>query len=72
MALPSPVTVAAARTVLPPVEDVEDDDTLPLQCQRAHVIASEIAGAYNVDSSCWPWYTCHHHLITMRSMKLWV
>jgi hypothetical protein len=51
-ALPSPVTAATACTVLPPVEDVEDDDTLPLQCQRAHVIASEIASAYNVDSSC--------------------
>ena len=51
-ALPSPVTAAAARTVLPPVEDVEDGDTLPLQCRRAQVIASEIAGAYNVDNSC--------------------
>jgi hypothetical protein len=28
--LPSPVTVVAACTVLPPVQDVEDDDTLPL------------------------------------------
>ena len=52
MALPSPLTVAAARTVLPPVQDVEHDDTLPFRCRQAQVIASEIAGAYNVDSSC--------------------
>ena len=51
-AQPNSVTAAAACTFLPPAEDVGDDDTLPLQCRRAQVIASEIAGAYNVDSSC--------------------
>ncbi len=51
-ALPNPVTAPAACTVLPPVQDIEEDDTLPIQCQHAKVIASEIAGTYNVDSSC--------------------
>ena len=52
MAQPNPVAAAAARTFLPPVEDVRDEDTLLLWCRRAQVIVSEIAGAYNVDSSC--------------------
>jgi hypothetical protein len=51
-ALPGPVTAAAARTVLPPVQDVEDDDSLTLRCRRAQVIALDIASTYNVDSSC--------------------
>ena len=51
-ALPNPVTAATACTVLPPVQDIEEDDTLSIRCRPAKVIASEIAGTYNVDSSC--------------------
>jgi hypothetical protein len=51
-AQPNPVSAVAVCTFLPRVEDVRDDDTLPLRCRRAQVNTSEIAGAYNVDSSC--------------------
>ncbi len=51
-AQPNTVAAAAARTFLPPVEGVRDEDTPPLRRQRAQVIASKITGAYNVDSSC--------------------
>ena len=51
-ALPNPVAAAAACTLLPPVEVVRDDTTLPLRCRRAQLLASAIAGEYNVNSSC--------------------
>jgi hypothetical protein len=51
-ALPNPVAAAAARTVLPPVEVVRDEATLPLRCRCAQLLASAIAGEYNVNSSC--------------------
>jgi hypothetical protein len=51
-ALPNPVAAVAACTLLPLVEDVRDEDTLPLWRRQAQVILSEITGAYNVDSSC--------------------
>ena len=51
-ALPNPVAAAAARTLLPPVEVVQDDTTLPLRCRRAQLLASAISGEYKVNSSC--------------------
>ncbi len=52
MALPNPVAAVAARTFLPPVEVVRDEATLPLRCRHAQLLASAIAGEYNVNSSC--------------------
>ncbi len=49
-AQPHPRTAAAACTVIPSID--EDDDSLPLRCRRAKVIASEIASGYQVDWSC--------------------
>jgi hypothetical protein len=51
-ALPNPVAAVAARTLLPPVEVVRDEATLPLQCRCAQLLASAIAGEYNVNRSC--------------------
>ena len=51
-AIPNPVAGAAARTFLPPVEVVRDEATLPLPCRLAQILASALARAYNVDSSC--------------------
>ena len=50
--LPGPVTAVAARTLLPPVQDDEDDESLTLRCCQSKVIVSDIASTYNVDSSC--------------------
>jgi len=47
-AIPNPIAAAAARTFLPPVEVVRDEATLPLRCRRSQILASALAGAYNV------------------------